>query len=123
MSDRARYTCYACNNPDPEWTSKSIVAEESTARTVNSQNGVEWLGYSNKNIFDGKSAFKLTQAFGESIWDVGFVITQVENWVGRDQVVLAACALCFEDVPNTKLVAACGRTGVRIQPHLLISEG
>ncbi|KAJ7713993.1 hypothetical protein B0H16DRAFT_1809135 [Mycena metata] len=108
---------------------KSIIAE-STARAVISQNGVEWLGYANKEIFDGKSAFKLMQAFGEGvfaetlstkslnlvlnhkkIWDVGAVIAQVENRVGRGEVVLATCALCFEDIPKTKLVVACGRTG------------
>ncbi|KAJ7719126.1 hypothetical protein B0H16DRAFT_1678097 [Mycena metata] len=114
--DLARYTSPGCTNL--AWAGKTIVPVEST------------LGYSQKSIFEGKSAFKLTQAFGEGvfaetvpaklpelilnhkkIWEVGSVITQVENWVGRGEVLLATCALCFEDVPKTKLVAACGRTG------------
>jgi hypothetical protein len=91
---------------------------------------VEWLGFVHKNIFDGKSAFKLMQTFGDSIFtnttsnpnatlvlnnkkvhDTSSIIKQIKNRVGRGDVVLSTCALCFEDVPSTKLVPACGRSG------------
>ncbi|KAJ6503750.1 hypothetical protein C8R45DRAFT_1060395 [Mycena sanguinolenta] len=127
-ADRKRYTCPACTNP--EWAGKSIVADESSARALIAQNGVEWLGFTQKNIFDGRSAFKLMQSLGDSVFvgtasnphatlllnnkrvqDTAAVITQVENRVGRGEVVLSICALCFEDTPSTKLVPACGRSG------------
>ncbi|KAJ7178202.1 hypothetical protein C8R46DRAFT_1076094 [Mycena filopes] len=140
VKDRAGiYTCPACSNP--QWAGKTVVAQESTARALIAQNGgsVEWLGYSNTlKVFDGQSAFKLMQAFGEGVFaeaagsftgslvlngkrvrDVAAVIEQVENRVGRGEVALATCALCFEDVPKAKLVAACGRTGC----SQLVDEG
>lgn len=99
-------------------------------RTLIAQNGVEWLGFTDKNIFDGKSAFKLMQTHGDSIFagtasntkatlilnnkkvhDTAVVLAQVEDRVGRGEVVLSTCSLCFEDVPSTKLVPACGRSG------------
>ncbi|KAJ7912609.1 hypothetical protein B0H13DRAFT_2474704 [Mycena leptocephala] len=126
--DRRRYTCPACMNP--QWAGKSIAEQESAARILIAQNGVEWLGFTDKNIFDGKSAFKLMQNFGDSVFanapsnlnatlvlnnkkvhDTTSIITQVENRVGRGEVVLWTCALCFDDTPSTKLVQACGRTG------------
>ncbi|KAJ7852874.1 hypothetical protein B0H13DRAFT_1728719 [Mycena leptocephala] len=126
--DRKRYICPACTNP--QWAGKCIVATDSTVRTLIVQNGVEWLGFTHKNIFDGKSAFKLMQTLGDSIFagtapnanatltlnnkrvqDTAMVIAQVESRVGRDEVVLSPCALCFEDIPSTRLIPACGRTG------------
>ncbi|KAF8207104.1 hypothetical protein K438DRAFT_1713974 [Mycena galopus ATCC 62051] len=127
-NDRKGYTCPACNNP--QWAGQSVVADETTTRTLVAQNGVEWLGLSNNNIFDGKSAFKLMQAFGENVFahapttkspdiflhnkrlrDTSKIISQIKSRVGRGEVVLSACALCFHEVPSTKLVPACGRTG------------
>jgi hypothetical protein len=107
------------------------VTEESTVRVLNRENGVSWLGFSDSNaIFDGKSAFKLMQAFGETVFgsaplktaprlllgekvvrDTAKALAQVESRVGSSEVVLASCALCFEEMPTSKLVAACGRTG------------
>ncbi|KAJ7511588.1 hypothetical protein B0H11DRAFT_2168265 [Mycena galericulata] len=117
--DRKSYTCPACNNP--QWKGNSVVAVEATARTLIAQNGVEWLGFTNKTIFDNKSAFKLVQAFGYSVFSdapsnkrkapPNYVISQVEDRVGRGEVVLSTCALCFEEMPHSKLVSACGRTG------------
>lgn len=126
--DRQSYTCPACSNP--QRTNNSIVEEESTARTLIAQNGVEWLGYPDKKIFDGKSAFKLVQAFGYTVFsdapsnkspaivlnnkrarDTSQIISQVEDRVGRGEIVLSTCALCFEEMPRAKLAPACGRTG------------
>jgi hypothetical protein len=45
------------------------------------------------------------------VQDTAMVIAQVESRVGRDEVVLSPCALCFEDIPSTRLIPACGRTG------------
>ncbi|KAJ7790840.1 hypothetical protein B0H14DRAFT_3115499 [Mycena olivaceomarginata] len=122
------YVCPACANP--EWAGKRVMESETTARVLISQNGVGWLGFAQKNLFDGKSAFKLMQIFGETVFgdatadtaitlmlnnkkvhDVRSIVDQVEGRVGQGKVVLATCALCFEDVPSTKLVPACGRTG------------
>ncbi|KAJ6562595.1 hypothetical protein B0H19DRAFT_1145101 [Mycena capillaripes] len=124
-----KYTCPACSNP--AWGDKCISTEETTVRLLNRENGVAWLGFSNSNtIFDGKSAFKLMQAFGESVFgsvpsntssslllgqkvlrNTAKTLAQVESRVGSGEVVLATCALCFEEMPASKLVAACGRTG------------
>ncbi|KAJ7136564.1 hypothetical protein C8R44DRAFT_695487 [Mycena epipterygia] len=125
----AKYTCPACDNP--QWD--SIASEETTVRKLKKENGIEWLGFSNstsKDIFDGKSAFKLMQAFGapifgsapvnwspallhgeKKVWDSGKTLAQVQAWVGRGEVVLENCALCFDEVPRAKLELACGRTG------------
>ncbi|KAF7378381.1 RING-type domain-containing protein [Mycena sanguinolenta] len=121
------YVCPACTNPT--WADKSIVTVESNSRTLIAQNGIGWLGFTHKNIFDGKSAFKLMQAFGGNVFkatsnvcatltlnnkavhDLSSIIAQVDNRVGRGEVALSICALCFEEAPHTKLVPACGRTG------------
>jgi hypothetical protein len=47
----------------------------------------------------------------KKVHDVPSIVDQVEGRVGQGKVVLATCALCFEDVPSTKLVPACGRAG------------
>ncbi|KAF8202650.1 hypothetical protein K438DRAFT_2015248 [Mycena galopus ATCC 62051] len=125
--EQKSYTCPPCANS--EWASNAIVAEETTARALIAQNGMDWLGFAHKNILDGKSAFKLMAAFGDGVFDATFktdatftlnnkkvqnptsIITQIEDRIGRGEVVLSTCALCFEDVPHTKLVPACGRTG------------
>ncbi|KAJ7637778.1 hypothetical protein B0H17DRAFT_995100 [Mycena rosella] len=134
--DQKGYTCPACNNSD-------IVADETTTRILIAQNGVHWLGFAHvassaQSIFDGKSAFKLMQAFGEGVFgkaaanvapnlvlngkkirDTGQTIEQIESRVGRGEVVLSTCALCFEEMPHTKLVPACERTGC----SQLVDEG
>jgi hypothetical protein len=130
-TDRKSYTCPACSNPEWALAGKSVVVDEATTRVLLAQNGVEWLGYSSKTtLFDGKSAFKLMQAFGESVFantassktptltlhnkrirEPEQVIAEIENRVGRGEVVLSSCALCFEEMPSTKLVEACGRSG------------
>ncbi|KAJ7645060.1 hypothetical protein DFH06DRAFT_1333358 [Mycena polygramma] len=124
-----KYTCPGCANP--AWDDKSIATEETTVRVLNRENGVAWLGFSHSNpIFDGKSSFKLMQAFGQGVFghaslnpaprlllgqkvlrDTAKTLAQIESRVGSGEVVLASCALCFEEMPASKLVAACGRTG------------
>lgn len=128
-----KYTCPGCTNA--AWADKCIVAEDSTVRVLNRENGVGWLGFSDSKantIFDGKSAFKLMQEFGVGIFghtppsskeaprlvlgqkvlrDTARTLKQVESRVGSGEVVLESCALCFEEMPAGKLVAACGRTG------------
>ncbi|KAJ7255802.1 hypothetical protein B0H12DRAFT_1202106 [Mycena haematopus] len=124
-----KYTCPGCSNAN--WAGKSIVTEDTAVRILNRENGLGWLGYSDDNaIFDGKSAFKLMQAFGAGVFgnapsnpapnlllrqkvlrDTAETLAQVESRVGSGEVVLASCALCFEEMPTGKLVAACGRTG------------
>ncbi|KAJ6523524.1 hypothetical protein DFH09DRAFT_198273 [Mycena vulgaris] len=134
--DQKSYTCPACTSS--EWAGKSIVTDETTTRIVIAQNGVEWLGFSNTSIFDGKSAFKLMQAFGEGVFadapankspnlilngkrvcETAQTVAQIERRVGRGEVVLSTCALCFEEMAHTKLVQACGRTGC----SQLVDEG
>ncbi|KAJ6615160.1 hypothetical protein B0H10DRAFT_1880092 [Mycena sp. CBHHK59/15] len=136
VKDRKNYTCPGCTNP--AWANKTVVAEESTTRALIIENGVEWLGFSISDIFDGKSAFKLMQAFGGGVFgkppsnqsprlvlghkkvsDTRQTLAQIETRVGRGEVVLATCALCFEEMPRSKLVAACGRTGC----SQLVDEG
>ncbi|KAJ7185276.1 hypothetical protein C8R46DRAFT_1185063 [Mycena filopes] len=124
-----KFICPACTNP--AWASKSIAAVETTVRILNKENGLAWLGLSDASeIFGGKSAFKLMQAFGEGVFgkrprnlspslclgqkalrDTGRVLGQVEARVGTGEVVLESCALCFEEMASTKLGPACGRTG------------
>ncbi|KAF7358467.1 RING-type domain-containing protein [Mycena venus] len=112
---RKRYICPACRNP--QWAGKSIVATDSTARTLIVQNGVEWLGFTQKNIFDAFFAGTAPNSNAtltlnnKRVRDTALIIAQVEGRVGRGEVVLSTCALCFEDMPSTKLVPACGRTG------------
>ncbi|KAJ7445183.1 hypothetical protein B0H11DRAFT_2087723 [Mycena galericulata] len=130
-SSAASYTCPACTNS--QWAEKCIAAEESTVRALNAQNGVAWLGFPAANavdLFSGKSAFKLMQAHGASVFGnvsaarmpplilggktvrkTQDVIAEVEARVGRGEVILASCALCFEEMPRAKLGVACGRTG------------
>ncbi|KAJ7765271.1 hypothetical protein B0H16DRAFT_415398 [Mycena metata] len=124
-----KYTCPACNNH--AWATKSIASVETTVRVLNKENGAEWLGFTdNATIFDGKSAFKLMQAFGNTIFghrpsnpspllflgrkalrDTEQILGQVESRVGNGEVVLKSCSLCFEEMVATRLGAACGRTG------------
>ncbi|KAF7345337.1 RING-type domain-containing protein [Mycena sanguinolenta] len=128
-TDEKRYTCPGCSNAN--WGGKSIVTEDTTLRTLIRENGRAWLGFSDSAaILDGKSAFKLMQAFGAEVFgkaptnaapslllrqkvlhDTAKTLAQVEAWVGSGEVVLASCALCFEEMPTGKLVPACGRTG------------
>ncbi|KAF7325565.1 RING-type domain-containing protein [Mycena kentingensis (nom. inval.)] len=126
-----KFTCSACTNP--EWASKAVAVEETTTRALNAENGVEWLGFGkadNGRVFEGKSAFKLMQAFGEGVFakepadgivcltlqgkrvhEPKAVLREVEARVGRGEVILASCALCFEEMPQSKLMPACGRSG------------
>ncbi|KAJ7064671.1 hypothetical protein C8F01DRAFT_1127642 [Mycena amicta] len=129
-ADKQKYTCPACSSAD--WSGKCIVSEETTVRALNQENGVQWLGFSeadNGRVFEGKSAFKLMQAFGQSafgkpvtaakkltlggkkVQDTAAILREVEGRVGRGEVVLATCALCFEEMPKSKLMPACGRSG------------
>jgi hypothetical protein len=110
----------------------TIIRHETTTRALNGENGLAWLGFSIKeDVFEGKSAFKLMQAqgvaiFGEQpasnsllklsldgkkIHDPAQAVLQIERWVGRGEVELGSCTLCFEEMLKTKLVPACGRTG------------
>ncbi|KAJ7191389.1 hypothetical protein GGX14DRAFT_701594 [Mycena pura] len=137
--DTRKYSCPACVNPN--WGRECIVSEETTVRALNKANGVVWLGFNNavaSCIFDGKSAFKLMQAFGEDVFgrapsehaprllldgktvcDTGSTLGEIEARVGRGEVALATCALCFDEMPRSKLLAACGRTGC----NQLVDEG
>ncbi|KAJ6595001.1 hypothetical protein DFH09DRAFT_1072827 [Mycena vulgaris] len=65
-TDQKCYTCPACTNS--QWAAKSIIADKTTGRVLVAQNSVEWLGFSNNDVFDGKSAFKLMQAFGGRVF-------------------------------------------------------
>ncbi|KAJ7032441.1 hypothetical protein C8F04DRAFT_659795 [Mycena alexandri] len=125
-----KYTCPACNNH--AWASKCIATVETTVRILNKENGLAWLGFSDNAtaIFDGKSAFKLMQASGMTIFGhrplnlspnlslgqkalryTEQILGQVESRVGNGEVVLGSCSLCFEEKVSTKLGNACGRTG------------
>ncbi|KAJ7825130.1 hypothetical protein B0H14DRAFT_3727106 [Mycena olivaceomarginata] len=138
-SGDGKYTCPGCTNA--AWADKCIAAEDTTVRILNRENGVAWLGFNNAHkadpaaktattIFDGKSCFKLMQALGveafgkkpanaaptlllgqKALRDTAGTLAQVEARVGSGEVVLASCALCFEEMPAGKLVPACGRTG------------
>ncbi|KAJ7796935.1 hypothetical protein B0H14DRAFT_3114404 [Mycena olivaceomarginata] len=135
-SGDGKYTCPGCTNA--AWADKCITAEDTTVRILNRENGVAWLGFNKADpaaktattIFDGKSCFKLMQALGveafgkkpanaaptlllghKALRDTAGTLAQVEARVGSGEVVLASCALCFEEMPAGKLVPACGRTG------------
>ena len=126
--DRRQYICPACDNSKTATT----VTRETTADALNDENGIAWLGFSiSSDIFEGKSAFKLMQAHGAVIFgeqptpnclpnltlngkkvhDPAQAVSQVERWVGRGEVELGSCTLCFEEMSRMKLVLACGRTG------------
>lgn len=128
--DRRQYMCPACSNSEAKLA--TIVPHESTTRALIVENGVAWLGYFIGNdVFEGKSAFKLMQAHGITIFgeqppssrllkllfngkkihDPTRVVSQVERRVGRGEIELGSCALCFEEMSKTKLVPACSRTG------------
>ena len=130
LQDRRQYICPACDSSETNVT--TIVPQETTTRALNNENGVAWLGFSiSDDIFEGKSAYKLmevhgTAVFGEQpalnclpklslngkkVHDPGQAVSQVERRVGRGDVELGSCALCFEEMLKTKLVPACGRTG------------
>ncbi|KAK7063370.1 RING-type domain-containing protein [Favolaschia claudopus] len=113
-TDSQAYICPACTNA----ALKTTVEENTTAGVLVAQNGVGWLGFSEdhkSDIFKGKSAFKLMQAFGEVVFGSGNAgvksLFGIENLIGRGEIVLSTCSLCFEEVQSTKLVQACGRTG------------
>ena len=93
---------------------------------------MSWLGFStSKDVLEGKSAFKLFQAYGADVFggppnhkmvlqltfqgkkvhNSNEVLSQVERRVGSGEVELGACALCFEERPKPQFVAACGRSG------------
>ncbi|KAF7316540.1 RING-type domain-containing protein [Mycena indigotica] len=129
-SDKQKYTCPGCL--DADWSNKTVVSTETTVRALNQENKVQWLGFTaadNERVFLGKSAFKLMQAFDQSVFgkpitgssqltlagkqvqNVASILWQVEERVGRGEVVLAYCALCFEEKAKSKLMPACGRSG------------
>jgi hypothetical protein len=110
----------------------TIISQETTTRALNNENGIAWLGFSiSDDVFEGKSAFKLMQLHGVGIFgeqpaasstlklslngkkvqDSAQAFAQIERRVGRGEVELGSCALCFEEILKTKLVPACGRTG------------
>lgn len=86
---------------------------------------------------EGKSAFKLMQAHGpqafgaspsssksshvetelalvldgKKVHNAGEVLEQIEGRVGRGEVELGSCALCYEDGRREGLVLPCGRSG------------
>ncbi|KAJ7635094.1 hypothetical protein FB45DRAFT_743151 [Roridomyces roridus] len=127
----APFTCPSCTNPS--WAGRCIAVEETTTRVLNAQNGLEWLGFSaahTEDIFKGKSAFKLMQAHGAGVFGgipadkaprlllggktvkaSGQTLGEIEERVGRGEVVHGTCSLCFEEMPHSKLLPACGRTG------------
>jgi len=48
---------------------------------------------------------------GKKVHDADQALLQIERRVGSGEVELGTCALCFEDMPKAKLMAACGRKG------------
>jgi hypothetical protein len=126
-----QYLCPACDNPSHEID--TVIRVETTTRTLNNENGVAWLGLSpHSDIFQGKSAFKLMQAHtlaifnynppqadvlpkltlnSKAIHDPVEALAQVERRVGKGEVELGICALCFEEMSRTYPLAACGRSG------------
>lgn len=111
---------------------ETIVTVDTTTRELNCENGASWLGLpSHPDILSGKSAFKLIQAHGLSVFntihqadhplrlhlngkmvrDPSEVLSQIERRVGSGEVERGSCSLCFDEMPRSKLVAACGRSG------------
>jgi hypothetical protein len=128
--DRRLFVCPACDNSATKVA--TIISQETTTRALNNENGIAWLGFSiSDDVFEGKSAFKLMQLHGVGIFgeqpaasstlklslngkkvqDPAQAFAQIERRVGRGEVELGSCALCFEEILKTKLVPACGRTG------------
>jgi hypothetical protein len=128
--DRRRFVCPACDNSTTKVA--TIISQETTTRALNSENGIAWLGFSiSDGVFEGKSAFKLMELHGAGIFgeqpvvsstlklslngkkvqDPAQAFAQIERRVGRGEVELGSCALCYEEMLKTKLVPACGRTG------------
>lgn len=126
--DKTHFICPACEFP--ESSVETIVTYQTTIRELKEENGVDWLGLpSNDDIFHGKSAYKLMQIQGENVFggapssilhmairgkkiqNPAHVLSQVEGRVGRGEVQLAPCTLCFEETPKSKLLTACGRSG------------
>ncbi|KAF7318723.1 RING-type domain-containing protein [Mycena chlorophos] len=132
-ADKKTFVCPGCANE--AWKDRCVGVEETTMRALNADNGVTWLGFvSSMGLFEGKSAFKLMAASGESVFggppppptttrklvltlggkrlsDPEAVLKEVEGRAGRGEVILHNCALCFEEMAKSKLMPACGRTG------------
>jgi hypothetical protein len=123
------YLCPACDNPETKVS--TVVETDTTPNVVIKENGLGWLGLTvNDDIFQGKSAYKLMQAHGTTVFDhdptpketklmlQGKLVQnpedarmQVEEWVGTGSIELGSCTLCFEEMAKNKLLAACGRKG------------
>ena len=127
------FLCPACSNP--ERVNTTIVTVESTTRALIEDNGLAWLGIPDlTDMFEGKSSYKLAQkhgiAFfsalkpcgvnaaaltlgGKKVHNSEDVVAQVENRVGRGEVELGDCPLCFREMTRSKLVPTCGRSGCK----------
>ncbi|KDR78368.1 hypothetical protein GALMADRAFT_95057 [Galerina marginata CBS 339.88] len=126
---KGKYLCPACDNPNTKIA--TVVNCETTPSSLNTENGLSWLGLTeNKDILQGKSAFKLITAHGTAIFDFAVpqkgtqltvnskkahnpeeALAQVMRWVGSGEVELGTCALCFDETTKNKLLPACGRKG------------
>lgn len=130
----SEYSCPACDNSSKAGSRDTIVVTETTTRAVVAENGVSWLGLpSFEDILTGKSAFKLMQAHGKTVFkseqidnaniplainsrkvqDSSRLLAQVEKRVGTGEVELGSCTLCFDEMPRGHLIAACGRSGCK----------
>lgn len=139
-SSTSQYLCPACSNPAR--TKLSIATVETTAKALVAENGNEWLGISeNPDLLKGKSAFKLVQAHGfevfkfdqpkltsyekkhgrfvelklgeKKVHNASNVVAQVEARIGKGEVELHSCPLCFNDMASDKLIPTCGRKGCK----------
>ncbi|KDQ17823.1 hypothetical protein BOTBODRAFT_171538 [Botryobasidium botryosum FD-172 SS1] len=131
-----KYLCPCCDSTSQESTRVSVVKQETSARILNAQNTVTWLGLTpNPDLFLNKSAFKLFQAHGAPVFhrtqidaelnskaepltlgskpihNASDVRTQIEALVKSGTVEQGTCTLCFADRPYPKLLPACGRKG------------
>lgn len=129
-ADETAYLCPGCANPS--CAQATISTSEVSVRALIADNGVAWLDMrDNPGTLQGKSAFKLMQAHGVKFFDVvprdgaqplaltcrgkrvhnaDDVKAQLQRRVGRGEVVLGTCPLCFGDWPHDKLSPACGRS-------------
>ena len=126
---KGKYLCPPCDNANTKVA--TVVNSDTTLQALNKENGISWLGLTeNDGILQGKSAFKLITMHGTSVFDYalpqrGMKLTlnskkvhhpeearaQVERWVGRGEVELGTCTLCFDEMRKNKLLPACGRKG------------
>jgi hypothetical protein len=126
---KGKYLCPPCDNVNTKVV--TIVNVDTTPNVLNKENGISWLGLKeNDGVLLGKSAFKLLAVYGTSVFDYAppqrrqwltldykkvhhpeEVRAQVERWVGREEVELGSCTLCFDGMPKNKLLPACGRKG------------